>query len=95
MSPRRIALAVALLAGLGYLGLSYLSFEMPQTTVAAEDCGFLPDEFVGAGKLTYGGRQAWWIRFRHDEEVFSLPPVVTTLGFVGLAVAAARHRRRT
>lgn len=91
MGPRRIALAVALLAGLGYLGLSYLSFEMPQTAVAAEDCGFLPDEFVGAGKLTYERSQAWWVSFRRKEEVLSLLSVATALGFVGYALAVGRR----
>lgn len=91
MSPRGIALVLALVGGLGYLGLSYLLFEMPQSATAAEDCGFLPEEFVSAGQLTYERGQAWWISFRRKEEIFSVLSVATALGFIGFALATGRR----
>lgn len=91
MSPRGIALVLALVGGLGYLGLSYLLFEMPQSATAAEDCGFLPEEFVSAGQLTYERGQAWWISFRRKEEIFSVLSVATAFGFIGFALAMGRR----
>ena len=91
MSPRGIALVLALVGGLGYLGLSYLLFEMPQSATAAEDCGFLPEEFVSAGQLTYERGQAWWISFRRKEEIFSVLSVATAFGFIGFALATGRR----
>ncbi|WP_245272221.1 hypothetical protein [Xanthobacter sp. 126] len=86
MSPRNIALVLALVGGVGYLGLSYLFFEMPQTVSAAEDCGFLPEEFVGAGQLTYERRQAWWVSFQRKEEAYVALSVAAALAFVGFAL---------
>jgi hypothetical protein len=91
MRPRTLALVLALVGGLGYLGLSYLLFEMPQSATAAEDCGFLPEEFLGAGQLTYARGQAWWISFQRKQEIFSLLSVAAALGFVGFALATARR----
>lgn len=91
MRRRSIALVLALIGGLGYLGLSYLLFDMPQTVAAAEDCGFLPDEFVSAGQLTYERGQAWWISFQRKDEIFSLLSVAAALGFIGFALAAGRR----
>lgn len=91
MRPRSIALILALVGGLGYLGLSHLLFEMPQTAAAAEDCGFLPDEFVTAGQLTYERGQAWWISFQRKEEAYVAISIAAALGFVGFALANGRR----
>ena len=63
MIPYRTMIAVFLAAALGYVALSYAVFQMPQTAAAAEECGFLADEFVSAGTLTYERSQAFAVSF--------------------------------
>lgn len=91
MSPRAVALAMFLAGCLGYLGAGYLAFEMPATFADAENCGFLPDEFVAAGELTYERGRAWWVSVLRKEEYVSALSMGLALGFVGYALAIGRR----
>lgn len=82
MIPYRLMSAVFLMAVLSYGALSFAMFRMPQTQEAALECGFLPDEFVSGGELTYQRTQAFLVSFRRKEEYF-------TAGTIGLAAAFA------
>lgn len=87
MIPMRMMLAVFLVAALGYAGLSFALFRMPATAQAAEECGFLPEEFVSEGTLTYARSQAFAVSFMRKEEYF-------TAATIGLAAAFAAFSLR-
>jgi len=87
---RRMAVVFAV-AVLGYVALSYAFFEMPATQAAAEECGFLPGEFVSAGTLTYERSQAWRVSFVRKQEAFTAVSVGLAFAFLALALAVGRR----
>ena len=91
MIPYRTMIAVFLVAALGYVALSYALFRMPQTAAAAEECGFLADEFVSAGTLTYERTQAFAVSFLRKQEYFTAATVGFALAFLAFALIAGRR----
>lgn len=84
-----IALFVA--AAAGYVALSFAAFQMPETMADAENCGFLPGEFVAAGQLTYERSQAWWISFQRKDEIWVTLSIGLAAAFVGFALSIGRR----
>lgn len=84
-----IALFVA--AAAGYAALSFAAFQMPDTMADAENCGFLPGEFVTAGQLTYERSQAWWISFQRKDEIWVALSIGLAAAFVGFALSIGRR----
>ncbi|WP_116171118.1 hypothetical protein [Paracoccus versutus] len=81
-------LAAFLLACAAYVGLSFLLFEMPRSVADALDCGFLPEEFVASGTLTFDRNRAFAVSFLRKQEYL-------TAATVGVAVAFAVFALRT
>lgn len=75
----------------GYAALSFAVFQVPETIADAENCGFLPDEFVSAGQLTYERGHAWWISFQRMGEIWSALSVALAVTFAGFAVSVRRR----
>ncbi|WEF50955.1 hypothetical protein AFIC_002514 [[Pseudomonas] carboxydohydrogena] len=76
---------------LGYVALSFAMFQMPDTMADAENCGFLPGEFVAAGQLTYERSQAWWISFQRKDEIWIALSVGMAAAFIGFALSIGRR----
>ncbi|WP_246663023.1 hypothetical protein [Pseudolabrys sp. FHR47] len=91
MIPYRLMIVLFVAAALGYAGLSFALFEMPATAADAENCGFLPGEFVEAGKLTYERSEAWWVSFQRKDEIFTAISVGLAVAFMGFALTTARR----
>lgn len=91
MIPYRLMIALFVVAALGYVGASFALFEMPATAADAENCGFLPGEFVEAGKLTYERSEAWWVSFQRKDEIFTTISVGLAVAFMGFALSTARR----
>ena len=85
----KAVLAFGLVAA-AYIGLSFVLFEMPQTAAAAEECGFLPGEFISAGELTFARNHAFVVSFVRKQEYLT----AATLGVVAAFVLFAIHTRR-
>ena len=78
------------LTAAAYVGLSFVLFEMPQTAAAAEECGFLPGEFISAGELTFAHNKAFVVSFLRKQEYLT----AATLGIVAAFAIFALHIRR-
>lgn len=91
MIPVRMMMTVFLVAALGYAGLSFALFKMPQTAQAAEECGFLPDEFVSEGTLTYARSQAFMVSFVRKEEYFTAATLGLAAAFAAFALRVGRR----
>lgn len=91
MIPVRMMVTVFLVAALGYAGLSFALFKMPQTAQAAEECGFLPDEFVSEGTLTYARSQAFMVSFVRKEEYFTAATLGLAAAFAAFALRVGRR----
>ncbi|WP_138472847.1 hypothetical protein [Poseidonocella sp. HB161398] len=91
MIPWRLLSALFAAAFAGYVALSFTLFEMPQTQAAAEECGFLPGEFVSAGTLTYARNHAFAVSFLRKEEYFTAATVGLAVAFLGFALSAGRR----
>lgn len=91
MIPYRLMIVLFVVAALGYVGASFALFEMPATAADAENCGFLPGEFVEAGKLTYERSEAWWVSFQRKDEIFTTISVGLAVAFMGFALTTARR----
>lgn len=91
MIPVRMMVTVFLVAALGYAGLSFALFKMPQTVQAAEECGFLPDEFVSEGTLTYARSQAFMVSFVRKEEYFTAATLGLAAAFAAFALRVGRR----
>jgi hypothetical protein len=87
----RWLIALFLVVSLGYAALSFAAFQMPDTMADAENCGFLPGEFVAAGQLTYERSQAWWISFQRKDEVWTALSVGLAAAFVSFALSIGRR----
>jgi hypothetical protein len=87
----RWLIALFLAVSLGYVALSFATFQMPDTMADAENCGFLPGEFVAAGQLTYERSQAWWISFQRKDEIWIALSVGLAAAFVGFALSIGRR----
>jgi len=91
MIPYRLMLALFVAAALAYVAVSFAVFEMPATAADAENCGFLPDEFVSSGKLTYERSEAWWVSFKRKDEIWTTASVGMAVAFMGFALSTARR----
>src|SRR3569623_499183 len=87
-------IALFMLASLGYVVASFIAFRMPETVADAENCGFLPGEFVAAGQLTYERTQAWWVRIQRKEEIWVALSLGLAAAFTGIALSAGRRAGR-
>ncbi len=87
----RWLLALFVVVTLGYVALSFAMFQMPDTMADAENCGFLPGEFVAAGQLTYERSQAWWISFQRKDEIWIALSVGLAAAFIGFALSIGRR----
>src|SRR3569623_621502 len=83
-----------MLAALGYVVASFTAFRMPESVADAENCGFLPGEFVAAGQLTYERTQAWWVRIQRKEEIWVALSLGLAAAFTGIALSAGRRAGR-
>lgn len=83
--------ALFVLAALAYVAVSFAVFQMPDTLADAENCGFLPDEFVAAGQLTYERTSAWWVSFQRMGEVWSALSVALAVTFMRFALSVRRR----
>lgn len=84
-------IALFVLATLGYIAVSFAAFRMPETIADAENCGFLPGEFVAAGQLTYERTQAWWVSFQRKDEIWIAFSLGLAAAFVGFALSIGRR----
>lgn len=84
-------IALFVVVTLGYVALSFAMFQMPDTMADAENCGFLPGEFVAAGQLTYERSQAWWISFQRKDEIWVALSVGMAAAFIGFALSIGRR----
>lgn len=91
MIPFRTMLAVFLVAALAYVGLSFALFRMPETAEAAVECGFLPEEFVSQGTLTYARSEAFLVSFVRKEEYFTAATVGLAAAFAAFALRIGRR----
>lgn len=91
MIPVRMMLTVFVVAALGYAGLSFALFKMPATAQAAEECGFLPEEFVSEGTLTYARSQAFLVSFVRKEEYFTAATIGLAAAFAAFALKVGRR----
>jgi len=91
MFPYRLVIVLFIVAMLGYVGASFALFEMPATAADAENCGFLPGEFVETGKLTYERSEAWWVSFQRKDEIWTTLSVGLAVAFMGFALSTARR----
>jgi hypothetical protein len=91
MFPYRLVIALFVAAALAYVGVSFVMFEMPANAADAENCGFLPGEFIEAGKLTYERSQAFWISFLRKDEIWTAVSVGLAVAFMGFALSTARR----
>lgn len=91
MIPYRLMIVLFVVAALGYVGASFALFEMPATAADAENCGFLPGEFVEAGKLTFERSEAWWVSFQRMGEIYTTISVGLAVAFMGFALTTARR----
>lgn len=91
MIPFRMMAIVFLIASLGYVGLSFAVFRMPETAKAAIDCGFLPEEFVSGGELTYQRTQAFLVSFHRKGEYFTAATLGLAAGFAAFAFRVGRR----
>lgn len=87
----RLMLLMFVVAAFAYVAVSFAVFEMPATAADAENCGFLPDEFVSSGKLTYERSEAWWVSFKRKEEIWTTASVGMAVAFMGFALSTARR----
>lgn len=91
MIPFRLMAAAFLVAALGYVGLSFALFRMPETAEAALECGFLPEEFAASGALTLERTQAFMVSFRRKEEYFTAATIGLAAAFAAFAFRAGRR----
>lgn len=91
MIPIRMMLGVFFIAALFYAGLSFAVFKMPATAQAAEECGFLPDEFVSEGTLTYARTEAFAVSFVRKEEYFTAATLGLAAAFAAFALRVGRR----
>src|SRR3569623_3300106 len=84
-------LALFMLASLGFVVASCTACRMPETVADAENCGFLPGEFVAAGQLTYERTQARWVSFQRKEEIWVALSLGLAAAFTGFALSAGRR----
>lgn len=87
----RWLVALFALGALGYVAASFVAFRMPETIADAENCGFLPGEFVAAGQLTYERSQAWWVSFQRKDEIWTALSLGIAAAFVGFALSSGRR----
>lgn len=91
MTLKRLLSLVFLAGFLGYIALSFAVFQMPESVEAAEECGFLPGEFVAAGELTYARNQAFVVSFLRKQEYFTATTIGVTLTFLAFALTIGRR----
>lgn len=91
MIPYRLMATAFIVAVLGYTGLSFAVFRMPQTEEAAIDCGFLPEEFAPAGGLSFQRTEAFLVSFRRKEEYFTAATVGLAVAFAAFALRVGRR----
>ncbi|OYW18540.1 MAG: hypothetical protein B7Z52_04935 [Burkholderiales bacterium 12-64-5] len=91
MIPIRMMLAVFLVAALGYVGVSFALFQMPASVQAAEECGFLPEEYVSQGTLTYERSQAFLVSFQRKQEYFTAATIGLAAAFAAFALRVGRR----
>ncbi len=87
----RLPIALFVVAALAYVVISFVGFEMPATAADAENCGFLPGEFVSSGQLTYERSEAWWVSFRRKDEIWTTASIGMAVAFMGFALSTARR----
>jgi len=91
MIPVRLMATVFLIAVLGYVAVSFAVFRMPGSVAAAEECGFLPEEFVSSGALTYPRSEAFAISFFRKQEYFSAGTLGLAAAFAAFALRGGRR----
>ena len=91
MIPVRMMATVFIVAALGYAGLAFALFKMPETAQAAEECGFLAEEFVSAGTLTYARSEAFLVSFVRKEEYFTAATLGLAAAFAAFALKVGRR----
>lgn len=91
MIPFRMMAIVFVAATLGYVGLSFAVFRMPANAEAAIECGFLPEEFVSEGELTYQRTQAFMVSFQRKEEYFTAATLGLAAAFAAFAFRVGRR----
>ncbi len=91
MIPVRRMAAAFLIAALGYGALSFALFRMPESAAAALECGFLPEEFVSSGELTFQRTQAFLVSFQRKEEYFTAATVGLAVAFAAFAFQVGRR----
>lgn len=92
MIPVRKMTLVGLVAVLGYVGLSFALFRMPDSAQAAIECGFLPEEYVAQGTLTYQRGEAFLVSFLRKDEYFTAGTVGVAAAFAVFALGIGRRR---
>lgn len=95
MIPYRLLTAVFPVAAVAYVGLSYLSFEMPRTLADAEACGFVAGDFNAAGQLAYPPFDAWLISFLRKQEYWVALSVGLAFAFMAFALTVGYRARQT
>jgi len=91
MIPVRTMTILFLVAALGYVALSYLTFRVPETLEEAELCGFIEGDFTAAGQLAYPPVEAWWVSFTRMQEYWTTVSVGLAVAFIGFALIAGRR----
>ncbi|TCT04396.1 hypothetical protein [Aquabacter spiritensis] len=91
MIPFRMMATVFIVAALGYVGLSFALFRMPATAAAAIECGFLPEEFVSEGELTFQRTQAFLVSFQRKADYFPAATIGLAAAFAAFAVRVGRR----
>src|ERR1039458_1564142 len=87
----RLVVILFIAAALGYVAVSFAAFQMPATAADAQNCGFLPDEFVSSGTLTYERSQAFLVSFWRKDEVFTAVSIGLAVTFAGFALTTGQR----
>ena len=91
MIPVRLMLVTFLVVSLGYMAVSFALFHMPESAVAAEECGFLPSEFVTGGELTFDRTEAFLVSFWRKQEYLTAATLGVAAAFVAFALRIGRR----
>ncbi|WP_221931065.1 hypothetical protein [Telmatospirillum sp. J64-1] len=94
MLPYRLLSVAFFAAALGYVLISYLSFEMPKTLADAEFCGFDIDDFDASGQLAYPPFDAWRISFLRLQEYWVALSVGMSAAFMAFALFVGYRARQ-
>lgn len=91
MIPVRTMVILFIVAALGYVALSYLTFKVPESLEQAELCGFIDSDFNATGSIAYPPLEAWWISFTRLQEYWTAISIGLAVSFIGFALIAGRR----